>query len=79
VVPWFGRRERGVRTSSLDSATDRRGLRGLSIFQNFQIQLKLVNSKHMLSITPKIFKFCMKLYWSIWNNFLNCTNITFPT
>jgi hypothetical protein len=61
-----------------DSAADRRAPHGLLFFQNFQNQFKLVNSKKMPSITPKIPKFCMRLDWSILNNFLNCVDFKFP-
>jgi hypothetical protein len=40
-------------------------------FTKFPKQLRFVNSKWMPSIVQKILKFCMRIDWSILNNFLN--------
>jgi hypothetical protein len=62
-----------------DSGADRRAPHGLIFFQIFQNQFKLVNSKQMPSIAPRIPKFCIRVYWSILQNVLNCDDFKFPT
>jgi hypothetical protein len=48
-------------------------------FQFIQNWLKLVKSKWMPYLAPKIANVCMKLVWRILNNFLNCADFKFPT
>jgi hypothetical protein len=61
----------------LNAVVRTRGLTGgpqkFNYFPDFPKLLKFINSKRTPSSTPKKFRFCMRLYWSVLNNFLNCS------
>jgi hypothetical protein len=62
-----------------DNATDKRVPHYFTIIQIIQNRLKLVKLKWVPYIALKILKFFMTLYWSVVNNFLNCSDFKFTT